>query len=56
MTTAFFIALDGENEPTLWLDNGLMDPTALARRCEVGQLAWALFETHPAVTVREVIA
>lgn len=54
--SAIFVALDADNEPTLWLDNGLFDPTALARRCDMGQLAWALIETHPAVVVRETVA
>lgn len=54
--TAFFIAPDASSEPTLWIDNGLMPPTPLATRSIVGGLAWALLETHPEVTVREVIA
>jgi hypothetical protein len=30
----FFIDLDGENEPTLWLENG-QSPRALIRRCDI---------------------
>lgn len=39
-----YIALDGENEPTLWWRRPL-NPNgdkALARRCEMDGLAWSL--------------
>lgn len=38
------IALDGENEPTLWLRRpaSSLGDKALARRCEMDMLAWAL--------------
>jgi hypothetical protein len=42
-----FLDEDGENEPTLWRENGLY-PIALLRRCEIPEpgraTVWALIE------------
>lgn len=37
-------ALDGENEPTLWLRRPLHPhgDKALIRKCEIGETAWAV--------------
>ena len=39
---AVYFALDGEDEPTLWIKATGSDDKALIRRCEVGPLAWSV--------------
>ena len=38
---ATYIALDGDNEPTLWREGHNDQPIALFRRCDVGEAGWA---------------
>lgn len=39
--TRYFLAPDGEDEPTVWRATD-RDPVAVVRRCEVSPEAWGL--------------